>query len=257
MSRQYNDSVFGIPDFTTYSGNDIFQYDGKDFRRIEGYSGYYINSDGEVLSVRKSKPFYMSTYANQYGHRYVDLSQFGVKNKCLVHRLVAEAFVPNPNGYPVVRHINDDPEDNRYVNLEWGTQKDNMQDCRDRGRDYHKSVYCFELDRIFRSCADAADFLGVTRAEVTRACRGEVYAIKGHHLCYLEDKKERESDRKWLRKCGNNKSVVAINVNTGAVLRYGSRKEAANDIGISDSGISNVLAGRIKQTRGWRFEEGE
>jgi hypothetical protein len=61
------------------------------------------------------------------GHLSVML---GTKNgsKKLVHRLVALAWIPNPEGLPVVRHLNNDPSDNRVENLAWGTYRQNSSD---------------------------------------------------------------------------------------------------------------------------------
>ena len=51
-----------------------------------------------------------------------------------IHRIVAESFIPNPNNYPVVRHKNDDPTNNHYSNLEWGTHSDNTNDAIRNGK---------------------------------------------------------------------------------------------------------------------------
>jgi hypothetical protein len=58
----------------------------------------------------------------------VTLNHGGKSKRYRIHRLVASAFIPNPDGLPVVRHLNDDPLDNRISNLAWGTVSDNMRD---------------------------------------------------------------------------------------------------------------------------------
>jgi len=50
-------------------------------------------------------------------------------NRKYLHRAIAEAFIPNPDNLPYVRHLDDDPQNNSVSNLAWGTQKDNMGDC--------------------------------------------------------------------------------------------------------------------------------
>lgn len=51
-----------------------------------------------------------------------------------VHRLVAQAFIPNPNNYPIVMHIDNNPANNNVSNLQWGTQTHNMQHASKCGR---------------------------------------------------------------------------------------------------------------------------
>ncbi len=68
------------------------------------------------------------------GYRQVTLSTAtGVKYR-KVHILVALAFIPNPNNYPVVMHLDDDTENNCTQNLKWGTQQDNIRDRDNKGR---------------------------------------------------------------------------------------------------------------------------
>lgn len=256
MERSYNVEYSDVP--ISYFRKKSFEYDGVRYKRISGYENYYISDRGEVISIRKGVPRILQTWPNQYGHLYTRLTRpDGSKETISIHREVANAFVPNRSKKPIVRHKDDDPVNNFYENLEWGTQSENMRDCRMREREYHKSVYCFELDREFRSCADAADFLGLSRPSITHACNGKAYTAGGMHFCYFEEKEERAKDLKFLSKYGNFKPVIAINCKTGVIQRYSSRKEASEKLGVSDSGISNVLAGRIRQTGGWIFKEGE
>lgn len=94
---------------------------------ISGFEGRYeVSSLGRVRSLprRRSKGGYLKPWLRS-GYETVDIA----RRLSLVHRLVAEAFLPpRLPGQSVVRHINGDRLDNRSVNLAWGTQSDNELD---------------------------------------------------------------------------------------------------------------------------------
>lgn len=255
MSRQFDQRYSWAPDGTHM--DDSFEFDDVRYKRIPGWRHYFVSEDGRILSLLKEEGRFLKTWKNQYGHLYTRLHDGDQIETISVHRAVAEAFVPNPHGYSVVRHLDDDPNNNEYTNLAWGTHADNRRDCVEHDRDFRKGVYCFEDDGHFRSCADAADYYGVSRASITHACQGKATTIHGKHFCYEKDIQEKANDRKWLSKYGNYKPLKAINIKTGAIMYFGSRKEASRELKVHDSGISNVLAGRLRQTGGWRFEEGD
>lgn len=109
-----------------------------DWKNISGHEGYQVSDTGEIRSyinnrhgVGNSEPHLLKPVKNKHGYETVCL---GRNNRRLVHRLVAEAFIPNPKKMPIVRHLDDDPKNNRVDNLAWGTQTDNMQDCVKHGR---------------------------------------------------------------------------------------------------------------------------
>ena len=236
----------------------IHDYNGVEYRRIPGYYDYYIDEYGDVISLKNGTMHDMATYTNQHGHLYVDLSEDGHRNKCLVHRLVAEVYLENPNNYPIVRHLDDQPWNNGYENLAWGTQKDNRQDMIDNDHDFRKPVYCLEKDKVYRSCAKAAEELGVSRAAITNCCQRKSHSTAGGlHLCYLDDKDDMLNSKQWMKQTGRYKPIIAYNLTTGETRRFNSRKEAAIKLSLNDSGISNVLAKRIKHTHGWTFSEPE
>lgn len=113
----------------------------EEWRDIEGYEGLYqVSNKGRVKSLDreieylvkgryKAKRTYHSTilktYHNNSGYILVDLHINQKRDKCTVHRLVAEAFIPNPQNKPQVGHINCDKTDNRVENLYWCTQEEN------------------------------------------------------------------------------------------------------------------------------------
>ena len=98
---------------------------------VKGYEGLYqITDKSEVINVKTGKT--MKPQITNKGYKMVDLHKDGVRKHALLHRLMAEAFVPNPNNYPIVLHkdnnkINTDPD-----NLVWGTySQNNAQAIRD------------------------------------------------------------------------------------------------------------------------------
>lgn len=93
---------------------------------IKGYDKYYVTDDGKVISYKYKEPRIMKTWLQKSGYENIKLCQNGIMQHHLVHRLVAEAFIPNPNNYPQVNHINGNPSDNRVENLEWVSVAENI-----------------------------------------------------------------------------------------------------------------------------------
>lgn len=99
--------------------SSIDGFDGV-FKPVKGYEGlYYITEEGKVYSSIQNK--WLKTWADNQGYLVVTLQ--GKKKK--IHRLVAEAFIPNPDNLPVVNH-KDENKSNPFVdNLEWCTYEYN------------------------------------------------------------------------------------------------------------------------------------
>lgn len=86
----------------------------KTLKDVVEMNNLFFTKDGAVKSLVRVSP-----YVNANGDSFVKLHRGKYTEKRLVSRLVAEAFVPNPNNYKYVRHINGIKTDNRAVNLEW------------------------------------------------------------------------------------------------------------------------------------------
>ncbi|CAL6102639.1 HNH_endonuclease [Hexamita inflata] len=100
-------------------------------KTIQGFSRYQIDRQGNIFDTKKNKQIKQTQEPT--GYMRVKLCDENNKrfNK-LVHRLLAEAFIPNPLGLAVVNHKNRVRNDNRLENIEWSTQSDN---CRNRESD--------------------------------------------------------------------------------------------------------------------------
>lgn len=109
----------------------------EEWKDIQGHRGYQVSTMGRVRSFMNNrhgigeKPRILKTDVNSNGYERVYL---GPKHHPFVHKLVAEAFIPNPDGHPIVRHGDDNRLNNCVDNLEWGTQSDNINDAIKRGR---------------------------------------------------------------------------------------------------------------------------
>ena len=100
------------------------------WKDIEGYEGLYQVSDlGRVKALNYNKTGMervLSAGKDTGGYMYVILHKNGKGKMCSVHRLVAQAFIPNPNGLPEINHKDECKTNNIVSNLEWCTAKYNM-----------------------------------------------------------------------------------------------------------------------------------
>lgn len=102
------------------------------WKEIPEYSGVYsVSNTGKVRSNKTMKT--KGTYNNPLGYEFVLLFKDGKSKKHRVHRLVAFAFIDNPENKPFINHLNSNPRDNHVSNLAWCTQKENIQYAYDHG----------------------------------------------------------------------------------------------------------------------------
>ena len=105
----------------------------EEWRRIEGFNGEYeVSNMGQIRRTRNGSTYIIKPNDNGKGYLIIHFRMDGKRKVRYVHRLVATAFVDNPNKKPVVNHINHDKKDNRPANLEWCTQKENVNYSRER-----------------------------------------------------------------------------------------------------------------------------
>ena len=152
---------------------------------IKGYEGLYaVTEEGQVWSYRSNK--FLSSKYNRYGYEQVILSNKGEQKTLSVHKLVAEAYIPNPDNKPQVNHKDENKANNNINNLEWVTAKENMN-YGTRTQRTQKSVYCVELDKTFNGIREAAKELNLHSTNITKVCKGKQKTTGGYHWRYVEN----------------------------------------------------------------------
>lgn len=97
------------------------------YRKVVGYDDYYVTNDGRVwTNKRKNGIERFMKQRNMDGYMHVVLYKDGKYKNCCVHRLVAQAYIPNPDNKPYINHIDGNRANNNVSNLEWCTQKENV-----------------------------------------------------------------------------------------------------------------------------------
>jgi len=94
-------------------------------KKIKNYENYTITEKGVIINQKTN--YNKSLYIGSTGYYMVTLSKNNKQNPKRVHRLIAEAYIPNPNNKPYVNHKNGIKTDNAISNLEWCTHDENMK----------------------------------------------------------------------------------------------------------------------------------
>lgn len=131
---------------------------------IKGYSGYYINKDGEVISHKRKKPRKLKPHIKGNGYIEYTLSPSKYVYKQIgVHRLLAEAFIPKVDGKEQVNHINGDITDNRLENLEWVSASENiLHSIYVLGNRKHTQRKMWVDGKQFESMKECAEYFGIS-----------------------------------------------------------------------------------------------
>ena len=127
------------------------------------------------------------------GYLYVDLYKDGKRKTYKVHRLVAQAFIPNPHSLPEVNHKNEDKTDNRVENLEWCTQEyninygtRNVKVAKSMSKPVLQYTVDGELVREWKSTAEAEQQVGFSHQNISSCCLGKAKTYKGYIWKYKE-----------------------------------------------------------------------
>lgn len=107
------------------------------WRSIDGCPGYKVSNKGRVLCMPKPNKPGIRLYRQeaQESYQQIQMAINGFKRVLMAHRIVAVAFIPNPEGKPLVNHKDGNIHNNKATNLEWATHSENTQHYWDRKKD--------------------------------------------------------------------------------------------------------------------------
>ena len=151
------------------------------WKDIKGYEGeYLVSNTGKVKSIKKrfgtlNQETILKPATIWTGYLRVGLVKDKKPKSIFVHRLVAQAFIPNPENKPIINHINGDRTDNRVENLEWCTQKENCKKSKlaTRSDRYNSIKVQDNLGNTFNSYREAARFYNLAANTVKNDCLGK------------------------------------------------------------------------------------
>lgn len=180
-----HEAIHALMEWYPLSLDDL---EGEIWRDIEGFPHYQISNFGRVKSFQRKQPRILRTRPYFNAAEYLGVSLvFNNKIKVrLIHRLVAQAFIPNPENKPQVNHINGVKADNRVENLEWVTSFENQRHAietglRGTGEFTYNSKLTGEQVEYIRENPDnlsmpvLAKMFGVSHTTVWKAFRGKTY----------------------------------------------------------------------------------
>ena len=158
------------------------------FKEIEGYEGLYqVSNYGRVKSLHYGKERILRQQVN-FGYCCVYLrNQNKERKNCLVHRLVAQAFIDNPNNLPQINHRDEDKTNNHVTNLEWCTPKYNANygtRNKRQGEKICKPVMCVETGVVYPSLKEAGEAVQGFKSNIWACCNNK-HTYKGYHWKYV------------------------------------------------------------------------
>lgn len=179
---------------------------------ITGYEGLYeVSSDGRVRTLAHktmghsipSKELAITIHKSQ---RYakVRLYKDGRPKDHAVHRLVATAFVPNPEGKPQINHKDGNKANNSATNLEWCTQAENNNHAIRKGLNSTESAVKATMKKVVQlnangesvkvwdSMTEAAIALGLQVSNISHCCKGRIKSTGGYRWEFLSDRSKRK-----------------------------------------------------------------
>lgn len=245
------------------------------WKDIKGFEGkYQVSSEGRVKSLARKfvdnfghkqniKERILKVRTNIQGYKKVTIYDIYGKRKSLsVHRLVCEAFHPNPDNKPEVNHIDEDKSNNRACNLEWVTSKENCNHgtrIERISKTKRKPVAQYTLDgelvRIWESVAEVSRQNGFDSSTISKVARGKEKKAYNHLWKYIISEENNNCETEVKREVKDLSKPVAQLTLNGELLRvYKSTHDAGRQTGFDYRSIGRAALGKRETAYGFRWK---
>ena len=153
---------------------------------IKGYEGLYaITTEGDVYSYKRKR--FLKYGVNNIGYLCVNLCKDGKVKSYYIHRLVAEAYIPNPENLPQINHRDENKANNCLQNLEWCDASYNIN-YGTRNEKIKKPILQYDLDgNLIREWECAADVGKEVNGNICHCLKGKRKSAYGYKWKYKED----------------------------------------------------------------------
>lgn len=216
---------------------------------IEGTIDDYVDAQGNVYGYnhranQECYPYIKEQYET-WGYKYAPVNYISGKKNRRVHRLVAEAFIPNPHNFPIVMHKDNNKKNNQINNLKWGTISENTKQAFDdglaynaKGEDDSQSIPCDMYEtatnkfiKAFGSCKEAARFTGISASTICRQVKNPEKTIRKTYYFTKRNEGMRDHD-----------IVVAFDFFTDTIVgQYANCQKAADALEVSSKLVNTQI----------------
>lgn len=231
---------------------------------IKDFPDYKVSNLGRVISFKRNKSHFLSPYfrgsdKKHRGYFAVRLSNETIIKDKDVHRLVAEAFIPNPNNLPVINHKDGDTTNNNVDNLEWCTSSyntwhaHNILKRKNSGKHIKQYTKNGSFIKEWESARKAGFTLNIDSSSIIECCRRKRKSVGNYIWRYSHDNKDLifESNRE--------KGIIMMDKSGKVIEDFASIKEASKKLNINASNISGCCLNRygFKTAGGykWAYKE--
>lgn len=156
--------------------------------KIEGYENYEVRPNGEVVNIKTGRA--LRPFKTKKGYLRVQLCNNNGYKNFRVHRLVAQAFIPNPDNLPCVNHKDEDKTNNNVENLEWCTHEYNIN-YGTRTKKTSKPVLQLMKDgslvRVWPSIIEVERQLHFNNGNISSCCKGKLHSAHGYKWRYVNE----------------------------------------------------------------------
>ena len=250
------------------------------WKDVVGYEGFYkVSNKGNVYSVERKNPagircggLILRLTQHKRGYIQVSLRRDGVMKTKKVHRLVAEAFIPNPNNYSEVNRRDEDKSNNVVENLEWCSRKYNMnygtatKRTADKNNKPVKGTHKETGEQIYLKSMVEGALYGFDPKRISDVCLGKRQTHRGYSFEKIEEGEvvtftsTTEDRNKIYADPKKSTKIKAVNIKTGDIITFDSLKEAVNEgytktnVSLACLGNYNRGGGNLYRGHRWSYE---